>query len=65
MSEKIITVLLIAAIIVAVFSMVVTLGLSTDTLPVKEKTVTIIKGNDMQAANVGLTIKETSLAING
>lgn len=65
MSEKIITVLLIIAIIVSVFSMVVTLGLSTDSLPIRERTITIIKGADAKAANVGLTIQEPSNTANG
>ena len=65
MSEKIITVLLIVAIVVSIFSMVVTLGLSTDSLSMGGKTVTIIKGEDVKPANVGLTIKEPSLSTNG
>ena len=64
MSEKLITVLLIIAIVVSVFSMVITLGLSTDMIPVRERTVTIIQGEDVRPANVGLTIREPSVILD-
>jgi len=58
MDNKIIGVLLIAAIIMSTISMVITMNLSVDDMPVRERTVTIVKGADAQAGNVMLNVGE-------
>ena len=60
MDNRIIVVLLIVAIIVSVFSLVVTLSLSTDDMRLQEKTTTIIKKSDVSSGQVGFTIEPTS-----
>jgi hypothetical protein len=58
MDDKIIAVLLIAAIIISLVSVIVTIGLNTKSIPL-ERTTTIIKKSDSSSANVGFVIEET------
>ncbi len=60
MDNKIIVVLLIAAILISVFSLVVTLSLNTEDLRLQEKSTTIIKQADVGSGQVGFTVGSTS-----
>jgi hypothetical protein len=55
MSEKIIVILLIAAIIISVFSMVVTLSLNANDLQTQKNTNFVDKP-DLESSNIGLII---------
>ena len=59
MDNKTITVLLIAAIIISLFSLVVTLSLDTEGLRVQEKTTTIIQKSDLSSGQVGFKVEPT------
>lgn len=60
MDNKTITVLLIVAIIVSVFSLVITLSLNTDNMRLQEKTTTIVQKSDVSSGQLGFTIEPTS-----
>lgn len=55
MSEKIIVILLIAAIIISVFSMIVTLSLNSNDLNI-QRTKNVVDKPDLQSSSVGLII---------
>ena len=55
MSEKIIVILLIAAIIISVFSMVVTLSFNANDLQIQKNT-NLINNPDLESSSIGLTI---------
>ena len=59
MNQKLIVVLLVLAIIISVFSMIVTLSLNAKDLQI-EKTATIIKEPASESANVGLSITKNN-----
>ena len=59
MSEKIVVILLIAAIIISVFSMIVTLSLNADNLQVGKNTK-VIHEPDIESSSVGLSIAKTN-----
>lgn len=58
MSEKIVVILLVAAIIISVFSMIVTLSLNANDLTI-EKNTNLVQEPDLESASVGLSIIET------
>lgn len=60
MDNKIIAVLLIAAILISVFSLIVTLSLNTEDLKLQEKSTTIIKKSDVSSGQVGFIVGPTS-----
>ena len=57
MSEKIVVILLVAAIIISVFSMIVTLSLNANDLTI-EKNTNLVQEPDLESASVGLSIIE-------
>ncbi len=59
MDNKVIVFLLIAAVIVSVFSLVVTLSLNTDDMRLQEKTITVVKKSDVSSGQVGFAIEPT------
>jgi len=59
MDKKMITVLLVIAIVISVLSLVVTLSLNTDNMSLRERTTTIIQKPDFSSGQVGITIEPT------
>ena len=59
MDNKVIVFLFIAAVIVSVFSLVVTFSLNTDDMRLQEKTITVVKKSDVSSGQLGLTIEPT------
>ena len=64
MDNKIIVILLIATVIISVFSLIITLSLNTENIQ-SERTTTIIKKPDMSSGQVGFTIEPTPKNQNG
>ena len=64
MDNKIIVILLIATVIISVFSLIITLSLNTENIQ-SERTTTIIKKPDMSSGQVGFTTEPTSKNQNG
>lgn len=57
MDNKIIVILLVATVIISVFSLIITLNFNTEDISSQEST--IIKEPDMSSGNVGFTIEST------
>ena len=65
MDNKIILILLIATVIISVFSLILTLNLNTEDMQSQERTTTIIKEPDMSSGEVGFAIEPTAKNQNG
>ncbi|HLC87026.1 MAG TPA: hypothetical protein VJH65_01985 [Candidatus Nanoarchaeia archaeon] len=63
MDNKVLVILLVAAILVSLVSFVITLSLDESDF-VKERTITIIKGAEATGGTVGLVIEPRSSAVN-